>query len=101
MGRKPRSTHSKIILALLVPVAALTALWTLNVNASFADATALRNTNNTQDNVSLPCDNIVAALQAERSLSVEILAAAGGDNAALLAQRAATYAAVTEFRNRS
>ena len=101
MSRKPRSIRSKIILVLLVPVAALTALWTLNVNASFADATALRNTNHTQDNVSLPCDKMVAALQAERSLSVELLAAAGGDSAALRAQRAATDAAVTEFRDRS
>ena len=101
MGRKPRSIRSKIILVLLVPVAALIALWTLDVNASFADAAALRNTNHTKDNVSLPCDRMVAALQAERSLSVEILAVAGGDIAALRARRAATDAAVDEFRTLS
>ncbi|GAA3924360.1 sensor histidine kinase [Actinoplanes auranticolor] len=101
MGRKPRSIRSKIVLVLLVPVAALTALWTVDVTASFADATALRDTNHTQDNVSLPCDKMVAALQAERSLSVDVLAVAGGDTAALRAQRAATDAAVTEFRDLS
>ncbi|MGW4945387.1 nitrate- and nitrite sensing domain-containing protein [Actinoplanes sp. NPDC004185] len=101
MGRKPRSIRSKIILVLLVPVAALTALWIVDVNASFADAAALRNTNYTQDNVSLPCDKMVAALQAERSMSVEVLAVPGGDVAGLRAQRAATDAAVAEFRDLS
>ena len=101
MRRKPRSIRSKIILALLVPVLALTALWALDVHASITDATALRNTHHTRDNVSLPCDQMVAALQTERSLSVEILATAHGDVAALRGQRAATDAAITEFRDLS
>ena len=41
MRRKPRSIRSKIVLALLVPVLALTGLWVIDVKASFADATAL------------------------------------------------------------
>jgi signal transduction histidine kinase len=101
MRRKPRSIRSKIILVLLVPVAALTALWTVDVNASIAEAAGLRDTYHTRDNVSLPSDKLVTALQTERSRSVEILAAAGGDVAALGTQRAATDAAVTEFRNLS
>ncbi len=97
MRRKPRSIRSRIILALLVPVVALTGLWVIEVKASFADATALRDTYNTRDNVSLPCDRMVAALQRERTLSVEFVATPDGDAGALRAQRAATDAAVAEF----
>ncbi|MFI7545108.1 nitrate- and nitrite sensing domain-containing protein [Actinoplanes sp. NPDC049599] len=87
-------------MVLLVPVTALTALWTVTVYASISDAAALRNTHRTRDNVSLPCDKVVAALQAERSLSVETLAAGDGATA-LRAQRATTDAAFTEFRDLS
>jgi signal transduction histidine kinase len=101
MRRKPRSIRSKIVLALLVPVVALIALWIVDVGASITEVTAVRNSSHTRDNVSLPCDKMVEALQIERSRSVEILAAAGGDVAALGPQRAATDAAVTEFRELS
>src|SRR4051812_2053609 len=101
MRREPRSIRSKIILALLVPVVALTALWAFDVNTSFADASALRDTYNTRDNVSLPCDRLVAALQSERSRSVEFLAAPAGDLGGLSTQRAATDATVAEFRELS
>src|SRR6185436_19496867 len=101
MRRKPRSIRSKIVLALLVPVVALTGLWAIDVKASFADATALRDTYNTRDNVSLPCDRMVAALQAERTRSAEFLATSDGDAAALRTQRAATDAAITQFRELS
>src|SRR4051812_3767000 len=97
MRRRPRTIRSKIIFVLLVPVVALTALWAFDVHQSVADATALRNTYSTRDNVSLPCDRMVAALQNERSRSVEILATPGGDSAALRAERAATDAAFREF----
>ena len=96
-----RSIRSKIILVLLVPVVALTVLWAVDVNASIADATALRNTYNTRDNVSLPVDRMVAALQAERSRSADLLAAPGADTAVLRARRAETDTAVTEFRELS
>ncbi|MFF5289420.1 sensor histidine kinase [Paractinoplanes globisporus] len=101
MRRKPRSIRSKIVLALLVPVVALTGLWAIDVKASFADATALRDTYNTRDNVSLPCDRMVAALQAERTRSAEFLATSDGDAAALRTQRAATDAAIAQFRELS
>ncbi|MEV4707897.1 nitrate- and nitrite sensing domain-containing protein [Actinoplanes sp. NPDC049316] len=101
MRSNPRSIRSKIVLVLLVPVAALIALWALDVNASFADAAALRDSYNTRDNVSIPCDVMVAALQAERSGSVEMLAAAGGAVAGLGAQRAVTDGAVAQFRELS
>ena len=98
MRRRPRSIRSRIVLALLVPLVALTGLWVIEVKASFADATALRDTYNTRDNVSLPSDRMVAALQHERTLSVEFVATPGGDAGALLTQRAATDAAVAEFQ---
>src|ERR1700712_3593799 len=101
MRRKPRSIRSKIVLALLVPVVALTALWVIDVKASFADATALRDTYSTRDNVSLPCDRMVAALQDERTLAAELLATPGGDAGALRTRRAATDAAITQFKDLS
>ncbi|MFI6070005.1 nitrate- and nitrite sensing domain-containing protein [Actinoplanes sp. NPDC051343] len=101
MRRKPRSIRSKIVLALLVPVVALTALWVIDVKASFADATALRDTYSTRDNVSLPCDRMVAALQDERTLSGRFLATPDGDADALRTQRAATDAAITQFKDLS
>ncbi|MFC7279163.1 nitrate- and nitrite sensing domain-containing protein [Paractinoplanes rhizophilus] len=101
MRRKPRSIRSKIVLALLVPVLALTGLWVIDVKASFADATALRDTYNTRDNVTLPCDRMVAALQGERTRSAEFLATAGGDAGALRARRAETDAAIAQFRELS
>jgi hypothetical protein len=101
MRRKPRSIRSKVVLALLVPVVALTGLWVIDVKASFADATALRDTYNTRDNVSLPSDRMVAALQRERTQSAEFLATTGGDADALRAQRAATDAATAQFQDLS
>jgi signal transduction histidine kinase len=101
MRRKPRSIRSKIVLALLVPVIALTGLWVLDVKASFADATALRDTYRTRDNVSLPSDRMVAALQRERTQSAQFLATPDGDAGALGTQRAATDAAIAQFRDLS
>ncbi|WP_433379836.1 sensor histidine kinase [Actinoplanes sp. CA-142083] len=101
MRRKPRSIRSKIVLALLVPVVALTGLWVIDVKASFADANALRDTYNTRDNVSLPCDRMVAALQAERTQSAEFLATLDGDAGALRTRRAATDAAIAQFQELS
>ncbi|MFI5897311.1 nitrate- and nitrite sensing domain-containing protein [Actinoplanes sp. NPDC051513] len=89
------------MLALLVPVVALTGLWVIDVKASFADATALRDTYNTRDNVTLPCDRMVAALQRERTQSAEFLATSDGDVGALRTQRAATDAAIAQFQNLS
>lgn len=97
MRRKPRSIRSKIVLALLVPVVALTGLWVIDVKGSFADATALRDTYSTRDNVTQPCDRMVAALQAERTQSAEFLATPDGDAAALRTRRAETDAATAQF----
>ncbi|MEV4346372.1 nitrate- and nitrite sensing domain-containing protein, partial [Actinoplanes sp. NPDC049596] len=101
MRRKPRSIRSKIVLSLLVPLVALTSLWVVDVKASFADATALRDTYNTRDNVSLPCDRMVAALQGERTESVEFLATPGSGAKTLRARRAATDEAIAQFQELS
>jgi signal transduction histidine kinase len=98
MRSKPRSIRSKIMLALLLPVVALIALWALDVQDSFDAAAGLRDSRNTRENVSIPCDQLVAALQAERSASIEVLAAPGGNAAAIGSQRAATDASVSAFR---
>ncbi|BCJ51949.1 hypothetical protein Asp14428_34240 [Actinoplanes sp. NBRC 14428] len=84
-----------------MPVLALITLWTLDVQTSFADAAALRDGYNTRDNVALPADLMVAALQVERSGSVQMLAAGDREAAALSAQRKATDAAVASFRDLS
>ncbi|MDY7091154.1 MAG: nitrate- and nitrite sensing domain-containing protein, partial [Actinomycetota bacterium] len=101
MRKKPRSIRSKVVLALLVPLLALTGLWALDVKSSFADATALRDTYNTRDNVSLPTDRMVAALQSERTESIEFLATPDGDAGDLRARRVATDAAVVQFQEGS
>jgi signal transduction histidine kinase len=100
MRRKPRSIRSKIILALLVPVVALIGLWTLDLSVSVSDAAALQDSYHTRDNLSLPVDQMVTALQAERTASVETLAA-GQDIAALSDERLATDVKITEFRRLS
>src|SRR3954454_4962859 len=101
MRRRPRTIRSKIIFVLLVPVVALTALWAFDVHQSVADATALRDTYNTRDNVSLPCDRMVAALQNERTQSVEFLATSDGDAGALRYRRASPDSAIAHFRSLS
>ncbi|GLY94864.1 nitrate- and nitrite sensing domain-containing protein [Actinoplanes sp. NBRC 103695] len=79
---------------------ALIGLWTLDLSVSVADAAALRDSFHTRDNLSLPVDRMVTALQAERSASVETLAA-GRDIAALSDERLATDVKITEFRKLS
>ena len=101
MRTKPKSIRSKIILSLVVPVVALSALWGMAVAASVNDAVALRSAHNLRDLVGRPCDLMVEALQTERSRSQEFLAAVPPDAAALRAQRATTDAAVAEFRRLS
>jgi signal transduction histidine kinase len=96
--RKPRSIRSKIMLVLLVPIVASVALWTWEMSTSVAEATALRDTYNTRDNVILPTDRLVAALQSERGRSVEVLAAGAGE---ATAARAVTDAAFADFRKLS
>ncbi|MFG1608555.1 nitrate- and nitrite sensing domain-containing protein [Actinoplanes sp. NPDC049265] len=80
---------------------ALTALWTWEVKGSVADATALMATYDNRGNVIVPGDRLVAALQTERSQSVEMLAVPGGDIVALRDRRRATDAAFDEFRRLS
>jgi len=98
MGRKPKSIRSKIITSLVVPVVALSALWGLAVRDSVTDALALRGAYTTRDQVGYPCALMLEAMQAERSRSQEFLATGHLDVTALHAQRAATDAAVAEFR---
>jgi len=101
MRRKPKSIRSRIIVSLVVPLVALSALWGVNVQASFVEALALRSAYSTRDQVGRPCDLMVQALQTERSLSQEFLAVTPRNAAPLRAQRAATDEAVAEFRRLS
>jgi len=101
MRRKPKSIRSKFIVSLVVPLVALSALWGLDVQRSLADALALTSAQSTRDEVGRPCDLMVQALQSERSLSQEFLAVTPRNAAPLSAQRAATDAAVAEFRRLS
>jgi len=101
MRRKPKSIRSRIIVSLVVPLVALSALWGVNVQASFAEALALRSAYSTREQVGRPCDLLVQALQTERSLSQEFLAVSPRNAAPLQAQRAATDEAVAEFRRLS
>ncbi|WP_127503458.1 sensor histidine kinase [Actinoplanes solisilvae] len=101
MRRKPRSIRSKIILALAVPVVALTGLWAFDVNAAIGEASALRESYNTRDNVSVPCDRLVAALQTERTASAWVLAGGSPSSTTLRTARAATDEAIATFRELS
>ena len=101
MGRKPKSIRPKIIMALVVPMVALCGVWGWDVHDSVADALALRSAYDTRDQVWHPTAVVLDAMQAERSRSQEFLATGRRDVAALRAQRAATDAAVAEFRRLS
>jgi signal transduction histidine kinase len=101
MRSKPKSIRSKIIVSLVVPLVALSALWGLDVHSSLADALALRSAYATRDQVGRPCDLMLQALQSERSRSQEFLAVTPRNVEPLSAQRAATDATVAEFRRLS
>jgi signal transduction histidine kinase len=101
MRSKPKSIRSKIIMSLVVPLVALSALWGLGVQASLGDALELRSAYDTRDQVGRPCDLMLQAFQAERSRSQEFLAVTPRNIAPLRAQREATDAAVAEFRRLS
>jgi len=101
MRRKPRSIRSKIIVALVVPMLALSGLWGLAVRESVTDALTLLSVDDTRDQVWLPTGRMVDALQAERSKSHEFLATGRRGAAELRATRAVTDAAVADFRRLS
>jgi signal transduction histidine kinase len=101
MRRKSKSIRSRIIVSLVVPLVALSAMWGLDVQGSLADAFALRSAQSARDQVGRPCDLMVQAFQAERSRSQEFLAVTPRDVEPLRVQRAETDATVAEFRRLS
>ena len=96
--RKPQSIRSKITTTLVAPVVALTGLWFLTLSQTVNAARCLRSTAAAGQYVGRSSDVLVAALQAERSRSVDHLATGRGDAGGLHTQRVATDTTVGDFR---
>src|SRR5918992_6100357 len=86
-----RSVRFKIVLLLLVPFVALSALWAFAASLTLGEGLNLRNVETVQDHLGYPSGALGSALQAERRLSLVYLG--GGDphvRASLESQRLVT-----------
>src|SRR4051794_35406610 len=92
------SIRSKIIAMVAVPLTALLALWVFATALTLGPALNLMSAQTLLDTVGTPGEALTGELQRERRLSVEFLADPNGSPAALVAQRAASDRAGTEFR---
>ena len=64
---RPRSVRAKIVSLLMVPVAALMALWGLAMVTVTSDALTVQQVTRVQAQVRVPLDRTIAALLAEHS----------------------------------
>nr|BFE76086.1 hypothetical protein GCM10020092_093870 [Actinoplanes digitatis] len=81
-----------------VPLAALLALWVFATALTVGPALNLMSAQTLLDTVGTPGEVLTGELQRERRLSVEFLSDEKSSSAALIAQRAATDRAATDFR---
>ncbi|GIF70818.1 nitrate- and nitrite sensing domain-containing protein [Asanoa siamensis] len=100
MNSRSWSIRSKIISLVGVPIAALTALWIFATTLTLGPALSLLSAQGLLDDIGRPGENVVAALQQERRLSLVYLAERTSPER-LNAERAETDAAIAEFRRRS
>ena len=98
-GRRRRSIRLRITALLMVPLVSLIALWAFAANLTLGDAFDKYDFSTTYDKVGLPGITLVNHLQAERSLSVVVLAT-GDDEAKrkLAGQRRRVSALERSFR---
>jgi len=100
MNSRSWSIRSKIISLVAVPIAALTALWIFATTMTLGPALSLLSAQGLLDNIGKPGENVVAALQQERRLSLVYLAGKSSPER-LATQRAVTDDAISELRRRS
>ncbi|WP_203707201.1 nitrate- and nitrite sensing domain-containing protein, partial [Asanoa iriomotensis] len=100
MNSRSWSIRSKIISLVAVPIAALTALWIFATTLTLGPALSLLSAQGLLDDIGRPGENVVAALQQERRLSLVYLAGKTSQER-LAAQRTETDDAIAEFRRRS
>jgi signal transduction histidine kinase len=70
---RPRSVRAKVVSLLMVPVVALMALWGLAMVTVAGDALTVQQVSRIQEQVRVPLDRTITALQAERSAVVHSL----------------------------
>ncbi|MEV4623721.1 nitrate- and nitrite sensing domain-containing protein [Asanoa sp. NPDC049573] len=100
MNSRSWSIRSKIISLVAVPIAALTALWIFATTLTLGPALSLLSAQGLLDDIGKPGENVVAALQQERRLSLVYLAGRSSPER-LATQRAVTDDAISEFRRSS
>ncbi|MDX6431277.1 MAG: hypothetical protein QOE54_3643, partial [Streptosporangiaceae bacterium] len=94
MASRQQSIKVKIILLLVVPLAALLVLWVFAASGSFSDTMVLLKAKSMDTKVIRPTQTLITALQQERRLSIAALGAGHeADRSALTAQRVRTNAA--------
>src|SRR4051812_35083424 len=99
MASRQQSIKVKIILLLVVPLAALLMLWVFAASSSFGDTMLLLKAKSVDSKVIRPTQALITALQNERRLSVAALGAGHEtDRSALTAQRNQTNTARTAFQ---
>lgn len=98
MNTRSWPIRSKIIALVIVPLAALMALWIFATTLTIGPALNLLAAQNLLDNVGVPGEALVRELTHERRLSLIYLA--GGGDTELREQRKRTDEAVAEFRSR-
>ncbi|HEX6967421.1 MAG TPA: nitrate- and nitrite sensing domain-containing protein, partial [Micromonosporaceae bacterium] len=98
MNTRSWPIRSKIMALVIVPLAALMALWIFATTLTLGPALNLLATKNLLDNVGVPGEALVRELKYERRLSLIYLA--GGDDTDLREQRKRTDEAIADFRRR-
>jgi signal transduction histidine kinase len=90
----PRTVRARIVCLLALPVISLTSLWGIAAVDTISAAFNQSQLRALDSSVSMPLDDAVSALQAERSAATAYLAAPGADPTVLSARIAASRAAV-------
>src|SRR4029453_2068255 len=98
MNARSWSIRQKIIMLLLVPVAALVALWLFATPITLGPALRLFDAKTSTEKIARPAEAVVSERQRERQASLSYLGDGRRDRSALTAQRAHTDAAIATFR---
>jgi Nitrate and nitrite sensing/Histidine kinase-, DNA gyrase B-, and HSP90-like ATPase len=99
MASRQQSIKAKIILLLVMPLAALLVLWLFAASGSFGDTVLLVKAKSVDTKLIRPTQTLVEELEQERRLSIEVLGVGHeADRSALTSQRSQTDAARTAFQ---
>ncbi|MGP4016543.1 sensor histidine kinase [Saccharopolyspora sp. 5N708] len=94
---RPKSVRAKTVALLAVPVVSLMALWALATVSAVQSAWTLHQVEELNGKLAGPITDLVDGLQAERTAVAQHLAAPGGGEQAIAAQRSRTAAAAAAF----